>query len=412
MSVSSLPVEGALAETGFWRFWSARVLSNASFQIAAVVIGWQVYALTGSAFDLGLVGLSQFLPMLLLTIPAGHVADRYDRRSVAGICQWLVAASAAALAAAAFFGALTPGLIFAAAAMIGACRTFENPAMAALLPALVGPALLPRALAFSASAMQTATILGPALGGLIYLAGPDAAFGLVALYYASASLLVRSLRPPATPGHTGGRGLAEVLSGFAFIRAKPIVLGAISLDMVAVLLGGATALLPIYAHDILQTNSIGLGVLRAAPALGALLTSLVLARRPLKRAVGMKMLVAVAAFGCATIVFGLSHWLWLSLLALVAMGAADVVSVVIRSSLVQLETPDIMRGRVSAVNSMFIGTSNQLGEFESGMTAALFGTVPAAVLGGVGTLLVALVWSRLFPALRDVDTMPGSSPKN
>jgi len=288
MSAVSPPIDGVLTETGFWRFWSARVLSNASFQIAGVVIGWQIYALTNSAFALGLVGLSQFLPMLLLTLPAGHIADRYDRRLVVGICQWLVAATAAGLAAASFFGVLTPGLVFAAAAMVGACRTFENPAMTALLPALVGPALLPRALALSASAMQTATILGPALGGAIYLAGPDAAYALVALFYTAASLLVRSLRPPEAPARQSGRNLADLLSGFAFIRAKPVVLGAISLDMVAVLLGGATALLPIYAHDILQTNSIGLGVLRAAPAVGALRTSLFLARRPLKRNVGAK----------------------------------------------------------------------------------------------------------------------------
>ena len=407
--MSTLPLQGesVLARTGYWRFWCARVLSMASFQIISVVIGWQIYALTGRAFDLGLVGLCQFLPMLALTIPAGHVADRYDRRLVVGLCQLAEAATAAGLAVASFTGTLSPPVIFAAAAVVGACRTFENPAMAALLPALVGPALLPRALALSASAMQTATIVGPALGGLLYLAGPDAAYGVVALFYAGASLLVRSLTMAATAPKREPPTIASLLSGFAFIRAKPVVLGAISLDMVAVLLGGATALLPIYAHDVLQTNSIGLGVLRAAPAVGALLTSLVLARYQMQRQVGLKMFIAVGVFGLATIVFGLSTWFWLSLVALVAMGAADVVSVVIRSTLVQLETPDGMRGRVSAVNSMFIGTSNQLGEFESGMTAALFGAVPAVVLGGIGTVLVALIWSRLFPALRRIDAMPG-----
>ncbi|MDQ0471252.1 MFS family permease [Labrys wisconsinensis] len=397
----------ALAQTGYWNFWSARVLSTGSFQIVAVVIGWQLYGLTGRAFDLGLLGLSQFLPMLLLTIPAGHIADRYDRRRVVRACQWVEAATAAGLALASVTGTISPAVIFAAAALIGACRTFEMPTMAALLPGVVGPALLPQALALSASAVQTATILGPATGGLLYLAGPGAAYGVVALLYGLASLLVLALRTASLPPPREPVSLATLLSGFGFIRGRPIVLGAISLDMVAVLLGGATALLPIYAHDILHTDALGLGMLRAAPAVGALSTSLVLARRPLRRHVGVKMFIAVVAFGLATIVFGLSTSIPLSLAALVAMGACDVVSVVIRSTLVQLETPDAMRGRVSAVNSMFVGTSNQLGEFESGMTAALFGTVPAVVIGGIGTVLVALAWSRLFPALRRVDTMPG-----
>ena len=272
---------------------------------------------------------------------------------------------------------------------------------------MVGPALLPKALALSASAIQTATILGPAIGGLLYIVGPDAAYGLVACFYAVASVLIGGLAMASVAPKREKSSLASLFSGFSYIRSKPIILGAISLDMVAVLLGGATALLPIYAHDILHIDSVGLGLLRAAPAVGALSTSLLLARWQMTRHVGLKMFGAVTAFGLATIVFGLSTSFAISLAALVAMGAADVVSVVIRSTLVQLETPDAMRGRVSAVNSMFIGTSNQLGEFESGMTAALLGTVPAVVVGGIGTILVALAWSRLFPALRTIDRMPG-----
>jgi len=396
-----------LAQTGYWRFWLARTLSNASFQIVAVIVGWQMYDLTGSALDLGLVGLCQFLPMLLLTLPAGHVADRYDRRLVICICQGIEAMTAAGLALASLTGTISPAVIFIASALMGASRTFETPTMAALLPGLVGPTLLPSALALSASAIQTATIVGPALGGLLYLAGPGAAYAVVALFFALSSALVLSLRATAAPSVREPPSVRNLLTGFAYIRSKPIILGAISLDMFAVLLGGASALLPIYARDILHTNALGLGALRAAPAVGALLTSLVLARWALRRHVGVTMFTAVAAFGAATIVFGLSTSIPLSLVALAAMGAADVVSVVVRSSLVQLETPDAMRGRVSAVNYLFIGTSNQLGEFESGATAALLGTVPAVVAGGIGTVLVAILWSRLFPALRQVDTMPG-----
>ena len=274
---------------------------------------------------------------------------------------------------------------------------------------IVSPLQLPRALALSASAIQTATIIGPALGGLLYIIGPGSAYLFVALFYGLASILVSRLRilTPSTAREPAT--LRSVFSGFSFIRSRPIILGAISLDMVAVLLGGATALLPIYARDILHTNAFGLGVLRASPALGALSMSLILARWPLERRVGLKMFAAVAVFGLATIVFGVSSWFALSLPALVVMGAADVVSVVVRSTLVQLGTPDAMRGRVSAVNSMFVGTSNQLGEFESGLTAALFGPVEAVVLGGLGTILVALAWSRLFKSLRDADRFPSRS---
>ncbi|GLS23286.1 MFS transporter [Labrys miyagiensis] len=398
-----------IRQTGFVLFWSARVLSTSCFQIVAVVIGWQMYALTSSTFNLGLVGLCQFLPMLLLTILAGHVADRFDRRVIVRTCQFVEGLTALGLALASWYGVISPHVIFAAAALIGACRTFEAPTTAALLPMVVSPAILPKALALSASAIQTATIIGPALGGVLYIAGAGHAYLFVAVFYLIAGTLISLLQIVVPPAKREPATLRSLFSGFGFIKSRPIILGAISLDMVAVLLGGATALLPVYARDILHTNSLGLGALRASPAIGALLMSLVLTRWPMKSRVGHKMFGAVMVFGAGTVIFGLSTWFPLSMAALIIMGSADVVSVVVRSTLVQLGTPDAMRGRVSAVNSMFIGTSNQLGEFESGMTASLFGTVPAVVLGGVGTILVALAWSQLFKPLRDADRFPERS---
>jgi MFS family permease len=395
----------------FALFWSARVLSTAAFQLQGVAVGWQIYALTHSALALGLVGLVQFLPMLALAFLVGHVADRHDRRRIVGICQIVGAATMGFLAIGSLGGWLTPAPIFAAVAVIGALRAFEMPSMQALLPGLVPASLFPRAAAASASAIQTATILGPAAGGLLYALGPEAPYALACLLWlaaTAASALIRMERrvPPRQPVT-----LASVFSGVAFIRRNPAILGSISLDLFAVLLGGATALLPIFARDILQTGPWGLGLLRSAPALGALAMSILLAHRPLRQRVGRTMFRAVIVFGLATVVFALSHWLWLSVAAMAVLGAADVISVVIRSSLVQIGTPDEMRGRVSAVNALFVGTSNQLGEFESGVTAALFGAVPAAMLGGIGTVAVALLWMRLFPALRDADTLEGFRPK-
>jgi MFS family permease len=296
-------------------------------------------------------------------------------------------------------------IVLAVAAVIGAARAFEAPTLAALMPGLVTPAQLPQASAFAASATQTATILGPAAGGLLYALGATVPFGSVAALYAVAILAVAFVRLARPVPMREKVSLHSVFGGLVFIRGNPAILGAISLDLFAVLLGGATALLPIFARDILHTGSWGLGVLRAAPAVGALAMSVWLARRPIRRRAGRLMFAAVVVFGLATIMFALSQSLLLSLVTLCMLGAADVVSVVIRFSLVQANTPDGMRGRVSAVNMLFVGTSNQLGEFESGMTAALFGTVPAVLIGGIGTVGVALLWMRLFPALRDVDTL-------
>ena len=389
----------------FAMFWCARVLSSFAYQMQAVAVGWLVYSRTGSTFDLGLVGLSQFLPVVLLTLAAGHVADRYDRRRVARLCQAVECCAAATLAAGVAQGWLPVPGVFAIVAVVGAARAFESPALSALMPGLVDRASLPQASAWSASATQAASIAGPACGGLLYAVAPAVPFGCVAGLYGFAMLAVTLVRTTRPPPAREPATLRSVFLGLAFIRGDPAILGAISLDLFAVLLGGATALLPVFARDILGAGPWGLGVLRASPAAGALAMSLLLARRPLRRRAGRTMFAAVAVFGAATIVFALSRSLPLSMAALCALGAADVVSVVVRFSLVQANTPDAMRGRVSAVNMLFVGASNQLGEFESGMTAALLGTVPAVLLGGIGTIGVALLWMRLFPALRDIDRL-------
>jgi MFS family permease len=368
-----------------------------------VAVGWQIYALTHRTLNLGLVGFAQFLPMALLTLPAGHAADHFDRRKLCLLAAAAQAIGLAALGLGTWQGWITAPAIFALVAVIGSARAFERPASQALLPALVPKEVLPSALVWASSGFQAMSIAGPAIGGVLYAIAPApcyfAAAGLAGIGAAMLAFLrYDRLRRPQLPA-----SLESLLSGVRYIRSNSVVLGSVSLDLFAVLLGGAAALLPVYAHDILRVGSRGLGALRAAPAVGSLAMSLVLVRHPLRRRVGRKMFTAVLVFGAATIVFGLSKNFFLSLAALAALGAADMVSVVIRSSLVQLQTPDEMRGRVSAVNSLFIGTSNQLGEFESGVTAAWWGTVPATVLGGVGTLLVALGWMRLFPVLKNYD---------
>jgi MFS family permease len=389
----------------FALFWSARVLSSGAFHMQAVAVGWQVYAMTDSALALGLLGLVQFVPMVVLTLLVGHMADRYDRRAIASICQLVNGTVALVLTVGTFGGWLGVDAIFALVAVVGAARAFESPTMAALLTGLVPEGLIARATAWSASANQTAQILGPAAGGLLYAIGPTVAFATACacfLIAGTASALIRATR---TARAREPLTLESLFGGIRFVRGQPIILGTLSLDLFAVLLGGAIALLPIYARDILETGPWGLGVLRASPALGALAMSVALAHFPLEGRIGPKLFGAVIVFGLATIVFGLSTNLLLSIAALMVLGAADVISVVIRFSLVQLRTPDEMRGRVSALNSLFIGTSNQLGEFESGVTAALFGAVPAVLLGGAGTILVALLWMRWFPELRRIEKL-------
>jgi MFS family permease len=385
-------------------FW-ARGFSEFSYQIAAVAIGWQVYALTGNAFALGLVGLAQFVPTTALVFAAGHAADRYERKRVVQICQLIEGLTAAFLAWGSFAGWLNVSVVFAAAALFGAASAFESPAAAALLPGVVPNERLQKGTALSTGAFQVAMISGPALGGVAYALAPGAPYAFMAVFWLLAALLNGAIKLDRPVVAKEPPTLSALFAGVGFVRRNEAILGTISLDLFAVLLGGATALLPIYARDILQTGPWGLGILRGAPAVGAVLMTLVLARFTINRRVGLRMFQAVIVFGAATVVFALSRAIWPSLVALCVMGAADNVSVVIRTSLVQLATPDAMRGRVSAVNFLFINASSQLGEFESGITAALFGTMPAALLGGIGTIVVALLWMRLFPALRNVERL-------
>jgi MFS family permease len=407
--MSSMMPVGArdlLTHRSFLFFLLSRSLSRFSSQIGAVAIGWQVYDLTGSAFDLGMVGLVQFLPTALLVFVAGHAADRFERKRVVQLCQLVEALTALFLAGSTFAGTITEVQIFIATFVLGIAGAFESPATSALLPLIAPQGSLQRATAISSGAGQIATITGPALGGLAFAVMPSLPYGIMGFFLLLGMVLTGGIRilqqapvmDSATPDD-------DLYAGVRFVRNNPAILGTISLDLFAVLFGGVTALLPIYAHDILQTGPLGLGFLRAAPAIGALLMTTYLARHTINRRVGRRMFQAVIVFGAATVIFAVSHWMWLSLLSLAILGAADTISVVIRFSLVQLSTPDEMRGRVGAVNFLFINASNQLGQFESGVTAALFGAMPAAVLGGVGTIAIALLWMKLFPTLRDVERL-------
>ena len=375
-------------------------------QMLMVAVAWQIYDITGSAWDLGLVGLFQFVPALLLTLPAGHVVDRLRRSRVFGMCMLLQALIALLLVAATEGGFASRELILGVSVALGVARAFQMPAQQALIPLLVPVELLERAVTLSSMGMQAAIICGPALGGVLYAVAPVHVYGSCAVLLLLAYGLALAINEHHAPSRETA-SLESVLAGVAFVWRNKLLLGATSLDLFAVLLGGATALLPIYARDILHTGPQGLGLLRAAPAAGALLMSLAMLRWPVQRRVGHRLLAAVATFGLATVVFGLSENFLLSLLALAVTGAVDNVSVVIRMTVMQLETPDEIRGRVSAVNSIFIGASNQLGEFESGATAALFGPVASVVMGGVGTLLIAASWLRLFPELAQRDRMLG-----
>ena len=389
----------------FLLYLLGRAFSNFSRQIVAVAIGWQVYQLTGSAFHLGMVGLAQFLPTAILTFYAGHAADRFDRKRVVQICQWVEGLTAAALAWGTISGWLTVSHIYLASMVFGAATAFERPAGAAMLPNVVPATLLQQGTALSSGALQFATIGGPAIGGFLFAVSPGTPYVVTALFWLLSGFFNGILPIARHVGLTAAPTWQSLFAGVAFVKRNPNILGTISLDLFAVLLGGATALLPIFASDVLHTGPLGLGLLRSAPALGALIITVLLTRRPLQSKVGLRMFQAVIVFGLATIVFGLSTHMWLSLAALGVMGAADEVSVVIRLSLVQLATPDDMRGRVSAVNFLFVNASNQLGEFESGVLAALVGAVPAVVIGGAGSVLVALLWMKLFPTLRDVQKL-------
>lgn len=405
MSAAAPATLGRLLRQGaFLRFWLARCLGLTAHQMLMLAVSWYVYDLTGSAMDLGWVGLIQFVPALLMTLPAGHVVDRHHRARVFALCLAVQAVVAVVLLVSVEEQRIGRELVFVLAAVLGIVRAFQMPAQQAITPALVPPELLQRAIALSSSGVQASVIGGPALGGLIYALSPAAVYGTCVALLALGTVLTLTVTYRHVPS-TQTASWDSALAGLRFVWHRKDLLGAISLDLFAVLLGGATALLPIYARDILHTGPEGLGMLRAAPAVGALAMSLWLARWPLQRHVGRKLLGAIAVFGLATLVFGVSEHVGLSLLALAVTGAADNVSVVIRLTLLQLETPDDMRGRVSAVNGIFIGASNQLGEFESGATAAWLGPVGSVVLGGVGTLLIALSWRHAFPGLARRDRL-------
>jgi MFS family permease len=394
------PADSLFHHPAYIAFWCARTASSFGFQMLSVAVGWQIYALTGRAFDLGLIGLVQFFPSVLLALPAGHLADQLDRRRIVLIGQIVEWVAIVLLTLFTWLHAINELGILLLIFVISTAKAFESPSMQSMVPALVPPALLPRAMAVNGSAMQAAMVVGPALGGLLYVAGPGVVYAAAAVLYLLSTVMVSRLRYEQAPPRREPATLKTLFAGVHFIRERKDVLGVISLDLFAVLLGGATALLPIFAKDILHAGPWGLGLLRAAPAVGALLMSFWLARHSMERRVGAIMFASVAGFGVATLVFALSNVLWLSLLALFALGAFDMVSMVIRGSLVQLDTPDAMRGRVSAVNAIFINTSNQLGEFESGMLAAWLGAVGATVVGGVGTLVVVGLWMAMFPTLR------------
>jgi MFS family permease len=396
---SAAPTRSAFSYRAFTMFWIGRIVSILSFQMLVVAIGWQLYVLTGSALDLGLLGIAQFVPMLVLTPLVGHVVDRYDNRKILLICQLGEAAAAAILALGTVVGSIDPLVIYIIVALVGAGRAFEIPTMVSIIPALVPRSVVPSATAWFASSNQLGVIVGPVLGGLLYELGPGTVYGLAVAFWCIGASFIFLIHMEAVPRASEPVSLQSLLGGFDFVWRDRVILGTISLDMCAVFLASAPALFPVFARDILETGPWGLGLLRAAPGVGALAMSVVLARRPLTLPIGKVLFAVIAVFGAATIIFALSTHLILSLAALAVMGAADVVSVVIRFALVQLRTPAEMRGRVSAVNGMFTGTSNYLGDFRAGAVAAAIGAVPAVLIGGIGVFAVAILWMFLFPQL-------------
>ncbi len=399
--------EGVFAYPDLALYQAARFFIVLGLEMQSVAVGWQVYEITHRALDLGLVGLAQFLPGVCLFLVAGHAADRHDRRSLLNVCYVGFVACSAALLLFTLRGCRSVHLIYLVLVLLGVVRCFNWPASRALLPQLVPPEYFSKAVAWNATTFQAATILGPAIGGVLYAAtqGPSVVYGTATAASAIALLATLRIRSQTQPRPAEQMSLRTVMAGFRYVWREKLVLGSISLDMFAVLLGGAVALLPVYASEILKTGPWGLGILRSAPGVGAAAMAIFLAKRPIQRRAGAIMLWCVAGFGVFTILFGTSTSFPLSLLALLLVGASDMVSVIIRATLVQFATPDEMRGRVNAVDMLFIGASNELGEFESGLTAHWFGTVPAVVLGGVGTLVVIGIWAWVFPELRRADQL-------
>jgi MFS family permease len=402
----------ALAHRDFRRYLSANFLAILAMQIQSVAVSWQIYGIARTPLALGYAGLFQFLPMMACTIPAGHLADRFDRRVILVISNLCSAIAAGGFLTLALTRTTVIWPFYAVLMLFGAARAFAGPAAQSFVPLLVPQDKFPQAVAWNSSTSQVAVIAGPAIGGAIYILGPAVDYTVCLMLFVTIAVVIFGIRS------RGARYEAEadttvferITAGIAYVWRKPLILGAFSLDLFAVLLGGATALLPIYARDILHVGPLGLGVLRSAPALGAAMLGFALGQRALSRRAGLAMFACVATFGVATIVFGLSRNFALSIAALYVLGASDMVSVYVRTTLTQLATPDAMRGRVSAVNRLFVGASNELGEFESGVTATWFGTVPAVVIGGVGTLVIVAIWYRLFPSLREVDRLSEVTP--
>jgi MFS family permease len=400
----------AFTHPNFVSYTLARFFIVLALEMQSVAVAWQVYEITRRPLDLGYVGLAQFAPGFVLFLFAGHAADLFDRRKLLMWCYAGYGCCSALLLAISWRAPHSVHLIYVVLVFVGVCRSFSFPVSRAILPHLVPEEHFANAVAWNASTFQLSTIAGPALGGIAYalFRGPHAVYALSVSVSILAVMLTFRIHPLASAPQKAVRepiSLRTVLAGFHFIGRKKLILGSISLDMFAVLLGGAVALLPVYAKEILHTGPWGLGLLRSAPGVGAALMAIVMAHRPIRRRAGLAMLLSVAGFGVFTIVFGISHSLILSLIALFLTGAADMVSVIIRATLIQVATPDAMRGRVNAVDMLFIGVSNELGEFESGLTAQWFGTVPAVVLGGVGTLVVIATWAWLFPELRNADQL-------
>jgi MFS family permease len=396
---------GALSFRDFRFFLAMRLPTALAVQMQSVAVGWQVYDISHTPLSLGLVGLAQFLPVFGFALVAGHVADRFDRRRILMTCIGLQLLCALLLLAIMASGTRDVRPIYAVLVLFGTARAFSAPAIQSILPNLVPRALLGKAFAWNSSSFQAMTIAGPAMGGLIYTLGAGTVYAVSAALFLLSFVAALAIRSPPTQSDGRGMDLNSLLAGIRFIRSKPAIAGAISLDLFAVLFGGATALLPIYARDILVIGPLGLGLLRSAPAVGAVVVGLILAHRSLGRHAGRTMFAAVGLFGVATIVFGLSRNFMVSLVALAVLGASDMVSVFVRQNLVQRSTPDTMRGRVNGVNFLFIGASNELGEMESGATAAWLGSIEAVVVGGIGTLIVMGVWLWMFPPLRRVDRL-------
>lgn len=408
MSAPSPATSGiaVLRNRNFAFYLSSRVLGTLAVQMQSVAIGWQVYDITGNLFDLGLIGLAQFAPFLVLILPAGHVADRYNRRSVIAACLGLQFLVSVLLLLFSLSGSHVVWPVFAILVLFGCARAFMMPASQAILKNLVPLDSFSQAVALSSSTFHVAVITGPVLGGLLYLAGPKIVYMTSGSLLLLATFLMTRTRSTTQLISSGPASWHTVLEGLRFVRSRPIILGAISLDLFAVLFGGATALLPAYARDVLQAGPTGLGLLRTAPGAGAAVCSIILAFSPIRRHVGLWMFGGVGLFGLATLALGATTSLPVAMGALFLLGVGDMVSVYIRHLLVQYETPDEIRGRVSAVSAVFIGASNELGEFESGLAAGWLGLVRAIVVGGAATLAVTGLWAWMFPVLSRMDRFP------